>query len=86
MIKFRPNLGKFCPKRVTFEFESKKRTFTCFKLQRLGLKQNISKSLRTDCKKNAKSLHFMHLGQNSQKVENYQKSAWNIFLAPRRPN
>ena len=25
-------------------------------------------------------------GQNGQNGENFQKSAWNIFLAPTRPN
>ena len=47
-------------------------------------------------RKNAKTSIFGHLGQkgpfctvfgqNGQNGENYQKGAWNIFLAPTSPN
>ena len=39
MVKFRPNLGQFWPKRAIFEFSQKMRKRLFFRLQRLGLVQ-----------------------------------------------
>ena len=75
LAKFRPNLRNF------------------LRLQILCFEQKLGHSDAWFGKKMQKTFIFGHLGQKGpfwtvfgQNGENFQKSAWNIFLAPTSPN
>ena len=58
MAKFRPNVGKFWPKREFFKFPQKNKAVIFFWLQRLGFLQKIRKFQCAVFGKNAKNTHF----------------------------